>query len=204
MPLHHRHVVREHLIRRAKPQAVLDVVVGFLLVDRQLPAAILQAEHPQMVVEALLVDAVLAFHLAVVTLRRDTDAVVEDVVFLQLSFKQALVIRIVGDQRLGELRAVVRLNLTNRERIVVLLGQPSDLSYLLRRMRSRRTVRSSASLHQALPRPVIPLQPLVQRLSADLKPYRCFRPVPVFQVILHILLTCVRFLCYPVHAESLP
>ena len=83
MPLHHRHVVREHLIRRAKPQAVFDVVVGFLLVDRQLLAAILQAEHPQTVVEPLLVDAVLAFHLAVVTRCSDTDAVVEDVVLLQ-------------------------------------------------------------------------------------------------------------------------
>ena len=42
---------------------MLDVVVGFLLVDRQLFSAILQAEHPQMVVETLLVDSVLAFHL---------------------------------------------------------------------------------------------------------------------------------------------
>ena len=63
---------------------MLDVVVGFLLVDRQLFSAILQAEHPQMVVETLLVDSVLAFHLAVVARRSNADAMVEDVVLLQL------------------------------------------------------------------------------------------------------------------------
>ena len=94
---------------------MLDVVVGFLLVDRQLLTTILQAEHPQAVIEALLVNAVLALHLAVVARCSNTDAVVEDVVFLQLELKQALVIRFVGDQRLGELCAVVRLDFTDRE-----------------------------------------------------------------------------------------
>ena len=63
---------------------MLDVVVGFLLVDGQLLAAILQAEHPQTIVEPLLVDSVLALHLAVVARRSDADTVVEDVVLLQL------------------------------------------------------------------------------------------------------------------------
>ena len=63
---------------------MLDVVVGFLLVDGQLLAAILQAEHPQAIVEPLLVDSVLALHLAVVARRSDADTVVEDVVLLQL------------------------------------------------------------------------------------------------------------------------
>lgn len=94
---------------------MLDVVVGFLLVDCQLLTTILQAEHPQAVIEALLVNAVLTLHLAVVARRSNTDAVVEDVVFLQLELKQALVIRVVGDQRLGELRAVVCLDFADRE-----------------------------------------------------------------------------------------
>ena len=94
---------------------MFDVVIGFFLVDYQLFSAILQAEHPQMVVESLLVDAVLAFHLPVVAGCGNADAVVEDVVLLQLEFKQALVVRVVRNQRLGELRAVVRLNLTDRE-----------------------------------------------------------------------------------------
>ena len=98
-----------------KPETVLDVVVGFLLVDRQLLSTILQAEHPQTLVEPLLVDAVLALHLPIVAGRSDADAVVEDVILFQLDLKQALVVRIVGDQCLGELRAVVRLNLTDRE-----------------------------------------------------------------------------------------
>ena len=115
MPLHQRQVIRQHLIRRAKPEAVLDVVVGFLLVDCQLLTIILQAEHPQAVIEALLVNAVLALHLAVVARCSNTDAVVEDVVFLQLELKQALVIRVVGDQRLGELRTVVCLDFADRE-----------------------------------------------------------------------------------------
>ena len=85
----------------------------------------------------------------------------------------------------------------------MLLHQPSDLPYLLQRVRSRRSVWSSASLHQALPRPVIPLQPLVQRLTADLVPYCRFRCVPMPQVILQKPLTRMCFLCYPVHAESL-
>ena len=94
---------------------MLDVIVGFSLVDRQLLAAVLQAEHPQMVVEPLLVDAVLTFNLPVVTRGGDANAVVENVVFLQLALKQALVVGIIGDQCLGELSAVVCLYLTDRE-----------------------------------------------------------------------------------------
>ena len=85
----------------------------------------------------------------------------------------------------------------------MLLRQSADLSYLFRCVRSRRTVRASALLHQALPCPVVSLQPLVQRLPADLVPYRRLRRVTVLQIILQIPLTCVCFLCYPVHAESL-
>ena len=87
---------------------------------------------------------------------------------------------------------------------VMLLRQPTDLSYLFRCVRSRRTVRTSALLHQALPCPVVSLQPLVQRLPADLVPYRCLRRILVLQKMLQIPLTCVCFLCYPVHAESPP
>ena len=100
---------------------MLDVVVGFPLVDCQLLFAILQAEHSQAVVEPLLVDAVLALHLSVVAGCGDSDAVVEDVVLFQLEFKQALVIRVVGDQRLGKLRAIIRLYLPDRERAVLIL-----------------------------------------------------------------------------------
>ena len=67
-----------------------------------------------MVIEPLLVDSVLAFHLAVMARRGNADAVIEDVVFLQLEFKQALVIRVVGDQCLGEFRAVVCLDFAYR------------------------------------------------------------------------------------------
>ena len=63
---------------------MLDVVVGFLLVDCQLLTTILQAEHPQAVIEALLVNAVLTLHLAVMAGRSDADTVVEDVVLFQL------------------------------------------------------------------------------------------------------------------------
>ena len=70
-----------------------------------------------------------------------------------------------------------------------------------------RTARAGLDCHyilQALPCPVVSLQPLVQRLSADLVPYRRLRCVSVFQKILYKPLTCVCFLCYPVHAENLP
>ena len=67
---------------------------------------------------------------------------------------------------------------------VMLLCKPTNLMYLLRCVRSRRAVRASAPLHQALPCPVIPLQPLVQRLSADLIPYYRICPVPMLQIIL--------------------
>ena len=70
------------------PQAALDAVVGFPPVDRLLPAVFLQTEHPQTLVEPLLVDAVPTFHLAIVTRCSDTDAVIEDVALLRLSFKQ--------------------------------------------------------------------------------------------------------------------
>ena len=80
---------------------MLDVVVGFLLVDCQLLSAVLQTEHSQAVVKPLLIDAVLALHLSVVAGCGDADAVVEDVVLLQLDLKQALVVRVVGDQSLG-------------------------------------------------------------------------------------------------------
>ena len=63
---------------------MLDVVVGFLLVGGQLFSTVFQAEHPQAVIEPLLVDTVLALHLAVVARRSDADTVVEDVVLLQL------------------------------------------------------------------------------------------------------------------------
>ena len=79
MPLHHCQVIREHLIWGTKPQAVFDVVIGFLLVDRQLLSAVLQAEHSQVIVKPLLVDAVLAFHLCVVARCCNADAVVEDI-----------------------------------------------------------------------------------------------------------------------------
>ena len=76
---------------------MLDVFVGFFLVDCQLLATVLQAVHPQMVVEPLLVDAVLTLYLPVVTRGRDADAVAENVVFLQLALKQALIVGIIGD-----------------------------------------------------------------------------------------------------------
>ena len=82
---------------------MLDVVVGFLLVDCQLLSAILQAEHPQTIVELLLIDTVLALHLSVVAGCGDADAVIGDLVFLQLEFKQALVVRVVRDQRASTL-----------------------------------------------------------------------------------------------------
>ena len=63
---HHRQVIRQYLVWGAKAQAVLDVVVGFLLVNGKMLAAILKVEHPQMVVEPQLVDSALALHLAVV------------------------------------------------------------------------------------------------------------------------------------------
>ena len=69
---------------------MLDVVVGFLLVDGQLLATILQAEHPQAIIEALLVDSVLALYLAVVAGRSDADAVILYLVFLRLRLKQTL------------------------------------------------------------------------------------------------------------------
>lgn len=98
---------------------MLDVVVGFPLVGRQLLATILQTEHPQSVIEALLVDSVLALYLAVVAGCSDTDAVVTYPVFLQLQFKQTLFVWIVGDQRLGELRAIVRLDFMDWEGTVL-------------------------------------------------------------------------------------
>lgn len=74
---------------------MLDVVVGFLLVDRQLLSSILQTEHAKTVVKALLVDAVLAFNFSVVSGCSDADTVVADVVLLQLYLKQTFVVPVV-------------------------------------------------------------------------------------------------------------
>ena len=73
---HHCQVIFQHLIWRTKPQAVLDVVVGSVLVDTQLLAAVLQTEHPQTVIKPLLVDPVLPLHLSVVAGSSDADAMV--------------------------------------------------------------------------------------------------------------------------------
>ena len=55
---------------------MLDVVVGFVLIDGQLLTTILQAVHSQTVIEPLLVDSVLTLHLAVVTGCSNADAVI--------------------------------------------------------------------------------------------------------------------------------
>ena len=74
---------------------MLYVIVGLLLINRQLLSPILQTEHAQMIIESLLIYAVLALYLSVVARRSDTDAVVDDVVLLQLYLKQALILRII-------------------------------------------------------------------------------------------------------------
>ena len=93
---HHRLVFCQHLIWRPETQTTLDVAVGFLLINGELFAAILQAEHSQAVVEALLTDAVLAFHFAIVTGRGYPDAMIAYPVFFQFQFKQCLIRWIIG------------------------------------------------------------------------------------------------------------
>ena len=108
-------------------------------------ATVLQAEHPHAVIEPLLVDPVLALHLAVVAGCSDTDAMVAYLVFFQLRFKQTLVVRIVRDQRLGKLRAVVRLDFTDWEGT---FAEPTQ-SGILQRFRCcvRRTLAGMSTMY---------------------------------------------------------
>ena len=107
--LHHRQVVRQHFVRRTEPQAVLYVVVRFLLVDCQLPSPVLQTEHAQMLIESLHVYAMLTLYLPVMPRRCNTYAMIYDSCFFKPLLKQALCFRIVGHKRLGKFCPVVRL-----------------------------------------------------------------------------------------------
>ena len=82
----------EHLIGRSHSQTCHEVVIGFPLINSELPASIFQAVHAHMPVEPQFIRSVLPLHLPVVARRRDSDAMVFYSHFDHCFFKQRLVL----------------------------------------------------------------------------------------------------------------
>ena len=114
--LHNSEIICQYLIGRTEIPAGLWDIVRTSIVSFKLPSTVLKAIHAHFLVEPSLINAVLAFHLAGVSWRSNTDSVIDNTVLIKHIFKQAVVITFLLKQSIRELCAIICLNFSYGKR----------------------------------------------------------------------------------------
>ena len=85
--LHNSEIVLQHLVGRTEVKTGLGNIVGTSIVPLKLLSAVLKAIHTHFLVESSLINAVLAFYLAVMPWSSNTDPMIDNVVLIKQIFK---------------------------------------------------------------------------------------------------------------------